>query len=82
MRSLRHSIFKIGMFTNKYINMALAFSVLVLVMIIEVPFFTMLFMFTPVSLVELLVLAALSSFVLWVGEMYKQSKKRKGEVQH
>lgn len=71
MRSLRLSVFKIGIFSNKYINIALLVSVLIQVMIIEVPFFERLFQFDPISFTEFIVLGILSSSVLWVGEAYK-----------
>ena len=79
MRSLRLSIFKIGMFTNRYINMGLAVSILTLVMIIELPFFARVFMFAPMSVAELSGLAAVSSMVMWIGEIYKYVKDRQEE---
>lgn len=70
-RSLKLSIFSIGMFSNKYINVALIVSILIQIMIIEVPFFERLFQFDPVSFSEFVVLAGMSSAVLWFGEAYK-----------
>lgn len=74
MRSLKYSIFKIGMFSNKYINLALAVSVVIQLLLIEVPFFEMLFGFEFVSIAEFLTMIALSSFVLIMGEIYKWIK--------
>jgi P-type Ca2+ transporter type 2C len=71
MRSLRLSVFTIGMFSNKYINIALVASLIMQLMIIEVPFFETLFQFDPISLTEFLVLTVLSSSILWMGELYK-----------
>lgn len=78
MRSIRLSVFKIGMFSNKYVNVALIISVLIQVAIIEIPFFEVLFRFDPISWIEFIVLASLASSVLWFGELYKLfSAKRK-----
>ncbi|MEX0998062.1 MAG: HAD-IC family P-type ATPase [Flavobacteriaceae bacterium] len=71
MRSLKKSIFEIGFFSNKYINLAILVSVLVQVVIIEMPFFQHIFSFEFVSVPEFLTLIALSSTVLWTGELYK-----------
>jgi Ca2+-transporting ATPase len=74
MRSIKHSIFTIGMFTNKYINVGLIISIIIQVMIIEVPFFERLFQFKAVSVWEFTGLAALASVVLIFGEVYKYIK--------
>jgi P-type Ca2+ transporter type 2C len=74
MRSLRLSIFTIGMFSNKYINIALGVSLIIQLLIIEVPFFEALFQFDPISVPEFLILSVLASSVLWMGELYKLVK--------
>jgi len=71
MRSLRHSAFTIGLFSNKWVNIGLIASVIIQVMIIDIPFFEDLFQFDPVSFTEFLVFAALASSILWMGELYK-----------
>jgi P-type Ca2+ transporter type 2C len=71
MRSLKLSIFKIGFFSNKVINVALLVSVLVQIMIIEVPFFMDMFSFKAMTLIEFCVLILISSLILWAGELYK-----------
>ncbi len=71
MRSLKLSVFKIGFFTNKYLNAALIVSVIVQSIIIEVPFFEKLFRFDPVSFSEFVTLALMASAVLWSSELYK-----------
>ncbi len=71
MRSLKYSIFKIGLFSNRYINIALIISIIIQVMIIEIPFFERLFHFDPVSFPEFAALALLASLVLWGGELFK-----------
>lgn len=77
MRSLKKSIFEIGFFSNKYINLAVFVSVLIQVILIEVPFFERIFSFEFVSIPEFLTLIALSSSVLWFGELYKWMQKKK-----
>jgi len=79
MRSLKKSVFEIGFFSNKYVNIAIILSVIIQVGIIELPFFQRIFSFEFVTLFEFLILIALSSFVLWTGELYKylQFKVRK-----
>ncbi|HZH69534.1 MAG TPA: HAD-IC family P-type ATPase, partial [Flavobacteriaceae bacterium] len=77
MRSLKKSIFEIGFFSNKYINLAVFVSVLIQVILIEVPFFERIFSFEFVSVPEFLTLIALSSTVLWFGELYKWMQKKK-----
>lgn len=71
MRSLKQSVFSIGIFSNKWVNSALLVSFAIQVIIIEVPFFEVLFRFDPVSLIEFTVLTLLASSVLWFGELYK-----------
>lgn len=79
MRSLKKSVFEIGFFSNKYINLAIFVSVLIQVIIIEVPFFELIFSFAFITIPEFLTLIAMSSIVLWSGELYKylQRKVRK-----
>jgi P-type Ca2+ transporter type 2C len=76
MRSLKQSIFTIGVFSNKYINIAVLISVIIQVVLIETPFFERVFKFEYVSLKDFLTLAALSSTVLMAGELYKFFRKR------
>lgn len=80
MRSLKKSIFEIGFFSNRYINLAVFVSVLIQVILIEVPFFERIFSFEFVSIPEFLTLIALSSTVLWFGELYKWVQKKKKQT--
>ncbi|MFQ5970475.1 MAG: cation-translocating P-type ATPase [Nitrososphaerales archaeon] len=75
MRSLKNSVFKIGLFTNKYILVSLSVSVILLAMVIYTPFFQGIFRFDPLNLIEILAIVLLSSLVLWFGELYKLLKK-------
>ena len=71
MRSLRSSLFKIGILTNKYIVIALLVSVILQITAIYIPFFQRIFRFTPLGGLEITGIIILSSFVLWFGEAYK-----------
>ncbi|NHE59876.1 cation-translocating P-type ATPase [Cyclobacterium plantarum] len=71
MRNLKGSAFKVGLFSNKWVNYALLISISIQVLIIEVPYFAGLFEFQSISFLELLSWVFLSSFVLWINELYK-----------
>lgn len=71
MRSLRSSIFKVGLFSNRYVNIALAVSVVVQVAIIEVPSLAAIFHFIPLPPHEFAGLALIPVLVLVFGEIYK-----------
>jgi len=71
MRSLRSSIFKVGFFTNRYVNIALVVSVIVQIAIIEVPALAALFNFVSLPAHEFAGLALIPVLVLVFGEVYK-----------
>jgi len=75
MRSLKQSIFAIGLFSNKYIVASLTISLTLLAMVLYVPFFQKVFHFVSLSLIELIIIILLSSLVLWFGELYKFLRK-------
>ncbi|MBC9795792.1 cation-translocating P-type ATPase [Sinomicrobium weinanense] len=77
MRTLKLSVFSIGMFSNKYINAALVFSIIVLLCLIEVPFLRKLFGFQQLSFYEFIFFGLISSSVLWIGELYKYLRYNK-----
>jgi Ca2+-transporting ATPase len=70
MRNLTGSSFKIGLFSNKWVNYALIVSVLIQIAIIETPL-SSLFSFEPVKISDFLLWVGLSSSVFWVTELYK-----------
>ncbi|MBS1976594.1 MAG: HAD-IC family P-type ATPase [Bacteroidetes bacterium] len=74
MRSLKKSIFEIGLFTNKFVNTALLASVIIQIALIETPFLESIFGFAPVGFLEFASLMAIASVVLWAGETYKYLK--------
>ncbi len=77
LRNIHLSVFKIGLFSNKYINLAISISVLLLILVTEVPVLATLFHFKSLYIVDIIVLFALSSLILWAGELYKLFKNRK-----
>lgn len=77
LRSLKVSAFKLGLFTNKYINWGVGVSALILVLITQVPTFAALFRFEPMTFVEYVVLFGASSVILWIIEIYKIGQRRK-----
>lgn len=76
MRSLKESVFTIGLFSNKYVTIAWISSALLTLMIIEVPFFSGLFNFQKLPYSEFLILVLLSISVLGIGEIYKWVKNK------
>jgi Ca2+-transporting ATPase len=75
LRSINKSVFEIGLFSNRYINLAVGVSILLLVLVTEVPFLASIFHFQSLQLVDFMVLFLLSSSVLWAGELYKFFQK-------
>lgn len=76
MRDPNQSIFVIGLFSNRYINLALLASIVILLLLLYVPPISAIFGFDSVSFSELIVLATLGSLTLWVGELYKWLDRR------
>lgn len=71
MRNLRGSAFKIGLFSNKWVNLAFVTSVMIQILIIQVPVFSQLFDFRPVKTVEFVIWVSLASTIFWAMELYK-----------
>lgn len=80
MRSLHGSILKIGFFSNRYVNIAVTVSVLLLIVITEVPVLAAVFNFQSLSMFDFTILFLLSSIVFWVIELYKTLKRRREEA--
>ena len=77
MRSLRQSVFEIGPFTNKWINVAFVASLVLQIAVIKIPFLRDMFGFEDLPILHFLVIFAISSLVLWGGELYKYLKFKK-----
>lgn len=77
LRDLKESVFKIGIFSNKWINIAFAASVVLQLAVIKIPFLQNIFGFEDLSITEFLVITAISSSVLWVAELYKWIRRKR-----
>lgn len=71
MRSLKQSIFTIGMFTNRQVNYAFVASFLLLLGVVYVPFVSRLFEFEALTFFELGALLIFSTSILFLGESVK-----------
>lgn len=80
LRSLKVSVFKLGFFTNKYINWGVGLSTVLLIIITQVPMLSTLFHFQPLPFVEYMIFLGSSSLVLWVIELYKLVKNKAHSV--
>jgi P-type Ca2+ transporter type 2C len=77
MRSLKETVFEFGIFTNKWINLAFIASFILQVAVIKIPSMQNLFGFDDLGIIEIIVLFAISSIVLWAGELYKYLRYKK-----
>jgi Ca2+-transporting ATPase len=71
MRSLKKSLFKIGLFSNKWVLYALGGSFLLMLGVIFLPGISDVFSFVPLTIVELAMITLITSSVLVAGEVYK-----------
>ncbi len=71
LRSISRSVFDIGFFKNKYMIIGLFVGVILQLGVIWLPGIREVFHFAPLSGSEILLIAVLTSFILWVGEIYK-----------
>lgn len=78
MRDIRQSVFKIGLFTNKWVNIAFVASVILQFAVVEIPFLQSAFGFAGISILEFFVITVISSAVLWAGELYKLVSRKTG----
>lgn len=82
MRSLEGSTFKIGLFSNKWVNYTLLISILLQIIIIEIPSLATLFKFIPITFWEFIFWVGLTSLVFWITEVFKYFKfERKNAIQ-
>ncbi len=76
MRSLDVSVFKLGLFSNKFMVVALIISIALQMFVIYNPFFQNIFSFKDISFFEWVVIISLSSLILFVVEIYKIFKRK------
>jgi Ca2+-transporting ATPase len=74
MRSLKYSLFKIGLFSNKWVIYSFIVSFLLMIGIIYLPWISGIFSFVALSLMEFLTICLIASSVFVVGEIYKKYK--------
>ena len=76
MRSLTKSAFKIGLFTNKWLNLAFIASFILQFFAIKVPFMQNLFHFEDLPWPDIITITAFSSIVFIFGEIYKYIRQK------
>ncbi len=76
MRTLDKSAFSIGLFSNKWINIAFFSSIILQLAVIKVGWFQEIFGFGEISYLEFTILFLASSIVFWGGELYKYIRNR------
>jgi Ca2+-transporting ATPase len=76
MRSLRKSVFQLGIFSNRSLVIGLIASFMLVLAVIYLPFLQDIFKFTNLNYKELLLIIFISSSVLWFGELYKYIKNK------
>ncbi len=76
MRSLKYSLFKVGLFSNKWVLYAITISLLLMIGIVYLPWISEIFQFVPLSFKEFFVISLISSSVFVVGEIYKKVRYR------
>lgn len=77
MRSLKKSLFKIKVFSNKWIILSVVGSLLLMIGVIYIPGIQGLFRFIPLKLGEFLLITLISSSAFIGGEIYKRIRYRK-----
>jgi P-type Ca2+ transporter type 2C len=77
MRSIKKSVFSIGIFTNRNVTLALIISVILLLMVIYIPPLQLLFEFAPLSALELISISLASSLIFWISEVVKKIQYRR-----
>lgn len=76
MRDIRKSVFKIGLFSNKWINLAFVASIVLQFAVVKIPFLQSAFGFQAISILDFLVITGISTMVLWIGELYKLARRK------
>jgi Ca2+-transporting ATPase len=75
-RSEKESLFRIGLFSNKYLFAAVLLTILLQMATIYVPPLNPIFKTHPLTLIELAITLALSSLVFWAVEIEKMIKRQ------
>lgn len=75
LRSLKKSIFEIGIFSSKYINIALIVSLVLMLLVTSVPILASIFEFQVLTVAEVIIAAVISLAVILTSEVYKMIKR-------
>ncbi len=76
MRVFQRSIFEVGVFSNKYVIWSFLISVVLAILVIEIPATAAVFGFAVLPMSYMVILFLLSSLVLAVGEIFKLLKRK------
>ncbi len=79
-RSRTQSVFKLGLFTNKYLNIAIPASILLLLATVYVPFMQLFMQTRPLQYNEWLMIVPLTSTILVVEELRKWIATRRSRT--
>ncbi|CAG8574636.1 20814_t:CDS:10, partial [Dentiscutata erythropus] len=78
-RSEKKSIFKLGLFSNRMFNLAVAFSLIGQLLVIYLPFFQAVFQTEALGLDDIFGLMVITSSVFWIDEFRKHYHNQKQE---
>jgi len=76
MRSIKKSLFKIGVFKNKWTNISMLVSFILFLAVLYVPFLQRVFQFVSIGFKELLLVILITSSIFVAGELYKFIKHK------
>jgi Ca2+-transporting ATPase len=76
MRSLKRSLFEIGLGSNKFIVFAFFASIVLQAAVIHIPLLKDVFRFASLTFFDWLGVVLVASSVLWLGEFYKFLRKK------
>jgi Ca2+-transporting ATPase len=82
-RSERISVFKLGFFSNKTMNMAVLFSIVVVIAVIYLPFMNVIFGTVPLALIDwvwILPFALMASIAAELTKIYLRARARRIET--
>ena len=77
MRSKEKSLFKIGLFTNKYLLFSILFGILIQFLIITIPFFAKVFNVFTLNISDWILVISISLVPFTINELFKMIKYHK-----
>ncbi|WP_372918452.1 HAD-IC family P-type ATPase [Salegentibacter sp.] len=77
MRSLRVSVFEIGVFSNRWVNLAFITAITFQILVIKIPSLRDFMGFENLPTIDIIVMILISSLILGTGEIYKYLKFKK-----